>query len=82
MYGTLAVILVLAVFFGYRFIQGPPDYPAAKINIGPDGAVPGYMKDKMSPEMQKMIEEQTKKYGAVQGSGQQSQPNAAPNSGQ
>ena len=36
------------------------------------------MKGKMSPEMQKMIEEQTKKYGATQGNGEQNQPAAPP----
>lgn len=77
-YGVIAIVALVAAFFGYRVLAGPPDFPAAKIKVGPEGAVPSYMKDKMSPEMQKMIEEQTRKYGAVQGDGTQSQPTAPP----
>lgn len=62
MFGAIALAVIVAGFFFWRGIQGPPELPRAPIHVGEE-AVPGYMKDQMTPEMQKMIEEQTKKYG-------------------
>lgn len=82
-YSTVVIVLALAGFFGYRALSGPPEFPAAKLKLGPEGAVPSYMKGKMTPEMEKMIEEQTKKYGAVEGGGNGgNQPTAPPTPGQ
>lgn len=60
--GSIALVVIAAVLLLWRGIQGPPELPRAPINVGSD-PVPAYMKDQMTPEMQKMIEEQTQKYG-------------------
>jgi hypothetical protein len=59
--GIIAVVVVLGGFAIFKAVQGPGELPAPKIKVG-DKAVPDYVKG-MSPEMQKMVEEQTKKYG-------------------
>lgn len=63
---SIAIVVLAAGFLLWRGIQGPGELPRAPITVGPE-PVPSYMKDQMTPEMQKMIEEQTKKYGVQQG---------------
>lgn len=60
--GSIALALLATVFLLWRGIQGPPELPRAPIKVGKE-AVPDYMKDKMSPQMQRMVEEQSKKFG-------------------
>ncbi|MBN9501240.1 MAG: hypothetical protein BGO01_05445 [Armatimonadetes bacterium 55-13] len=83
-YSVVVVVVGLVCFFGFRMLSGPPEFPAAKLKLGPDGAVPSYMKGKLSPEMEKMVEEQTKKYGATEGGtgNPGNQPTAPPAPGQ
>ena len=64
---AIAVVVGLGAILIWKGVQGPPELPRAPITVGEE-AVPSYMKDHMTPEMQKMIEEQTKKYGVEKGS--------------
>jgi len=64
--GSIALVVLVAGFLLWKAIQGPGELPRAPITIGSE-PIPSYMKDQMTPEMQKMIEEQTQKYGAQQG---------------
>ena len=64
---AIVVVVGLGVILIWKGVQGPPELPRAPITVGEE-AVPAYMKDQMTPEMQKMIEEQTKKYGVEKGS--------------
>lgn len=63
MFSVIGLVVLVVGFFAFRSLSGPAEFESAPVNVGPEGAVPAYMKDKMSPEMQKMIEEQTAKYG-------------------
>lgn len=59
---AIALSAIAAGFLLWRGVQGPPELPRAPINVGAE-PVPEYMKDQMTPEMRKMIEEQSAKYG-------------------
>ncbi len=73
---AIAVVVLLASVFAWKTLSAQSEFPRAPIKVGPQ-AVPSYVKG-LTPEQQKLIEEQMKKYPVQQGTGEQPKTPGAP----
>ncbi len=73
---AVVVVLIIGGAVAWKALAPPPELPRAPITVGEE-AVPAYMKENLSPEMKRMIEEQSKEYGSKPGAA-----TPAPESGQ
>jgi hypothetical protein len=74
--GAIAVVVILASVFAWKTMSAQSTFPRAPIKAG-ESAVPSYVKG-LSPEQQKLIEEQMKKYPVEKGTGEAPKNQGAP----
>ncbi len=60
---SIGVVVIIAGYFIFKAVSGPPDLPAPKIKVKEE--IPEYLKGRLSSEMERTIREQTKKYGEI-----------------
>lgn len=81
--GAIAVVAAVGIFFLIR-AGSTPTVPGPKIEVGQQ-AVPEYLRDKLPPEVQAQIKQESERVGTVteratqMGSQAPAAPNAAPN---